>query len=149
MWSYKLSLLSLVLFLGSCSLNPCGNSKAKFLERMNELSELAAKSEWAYSDARWGKHDESFKLLVEQCYEQFESELSGREKRRFWTQSLRYQYKRVGSGMSKELLDPKDGKLKQWRNELESLPKEEMRELLDDIEKDLNNWSDQLREIFK
>lgn len=142
-------LLLLSLALGSCSLDPCGSSKEKFLTQMTDLSELAASSDWKLSDERWNKHDERFKLLVEHCYEKFEKELTGRERRRFWVQSVRYQYKRVGSGISKELLDPKDGKLKKWREELEGLPKDDLQNLLQDVEQDLEKWSDRLQELFQ
>ncbi len=99
------SLLALLGGMQSCSLDPCGASKDIFLERYNAFMVEVKAAELNVSDEGWQAYDEQFKTFVEVCYEGFESEMSGREKRRFWTQAMRYYYNRYGKSLGKELFE--------------------------------------------
>ena len=91
-------------WLASCSQQPtCGNSKAAFLQAYYDLIDEATAVKLPMSADGWEKYDERFRAYVEECYEQYESELSPKERRRFWSRSVKYYARRYGTGMMKEL----------------------------------------------
>jgi len=93
------------LLLQSCSLDPCGADKDVFLERYHAFMDEVKAAELGVSDEGWQDYDAEFKTFVEVCYEGFESEMSGREKRRFWTKAMGYYYNRYGKSLGKELFE--------------------------------------------
>jgi len=93
------------LLLPSCSLDPCGASKAVFLERYDTFMDEVKAADLGVSDDAWQEYDDQFKTFVEVCYEGYESEMNGREKRRFWTKAMRYYYNRYGKSLGKELFE--------------------------------------------
>ena len=114
-------LAAILSLLAGCSSNPCGNDKDSFLNNYYRLVEEATKANLPVSDSRWEKYDERFRAYVEECYDLYEAELSGREKRRFWTRSLKYYAQRYGDGMVKELGSKGNKASRRIRKETESL----------------------------
>ncbi len=88
--------LFLALLLTNCSLSPCGSNKDQFLQRFDNLMEEVKEDRLPLGDEGWADRDERFRALVEECYDQFEEELSGKEKRRFWAKSAGYYKNRFG-----------------------------------------------------
>ncbi|MCB0569103.1 MAG: hypothetical protein KDC66_05045 [Phaeodactylibacter sp.] len=111
----------LVALLAGCSSSPCGNDKDSFLKGYYQLVEEAAGANLPVSDSRWEKYDERFRAYVEECYDLYEAELSGREKRRFWGRSLRYYAQRYGDGVARELGRKGDKASRRIREETETL----------------------------
>ncbi|MCO6489382.1 MAG: hypothetical protein J5I98_13240 [Phaeodactylibacter sp.] len=103
LWVFGLALLA-----GCSSGSPCGNSKDVFLQNYYSLVDEAAAANLPASDDKWAKYDERFRAFVEECYDQYEPELSPKERRRFWSKSLKYYAQRYGDGAIKELGKKKD-----------------------------------------
>ena len=108
--------------LSSCSQQPtCGNSKADFLQGYYDLINEATAGKLPMSDEGWKKYDERFRAYVEECYEQYESELSPKERRRFWARSVKYYARRYGTGMVKALEEKGDKTATKVKEEVEKI----------------------------
>ncbi|MCB0704794.1 MAG: hypothetical protein KDC34_05765 [Saprospiraceae bacterium] len=150
----------LILFasiaVSSCSVNQCGGNKDRFLSNFNELVNEITDANLPYSDKNWDKYDKRFRVLVEDCYPEYEDDLSRRERRKFWGQFVKYYYKRYGAGVAREMLGKGSTKLEGIQIQLDDLPLDELNDLFEsignDVEdwgKELEKWSDQLWENFE
>ncbi len=93
-------LIAAMAFLAGCSSEPsCGNTKDAFLDKYHALIDKATEANLALSDAEWKKYDEQFRAYVEECYGQYEAELAGKERRRFWSRAIKYYVQRYGDGI--------------------------------------------------
>ncbi|MBR9920129.1 MAG: hypothetical protein GYB31_04760 [Bacteroidetes bacterium] len=126
--------------MSSCSLNECGRNKDHFLENFAGLIDETTEANLAYSDPAWKAYDERFISLVEDCYPEYESELSLRERRRFWGKYVKYYYKRYGASAAKELLAKGDAGVDEISISLGDFPQEELEDLLETIGDDVENW---------
>jgi len=118
-----LALCSLIILLStqSCSTDSCGATKDGFLERYDAFMEDVKTADLAVSDEGWARYDDRFKTFVEVCYESFEPELSGRERRQFWTKAMGYYYNRYGKGLSKELFENNNSTNQKMQEKLQEL----------------------------
>lgn len=103
-------LAMLLLLVAGCSFGPCGSSKTQFLQRFNQLMDEVEATSLPLSDPAWEAFDTRFKSLVEDCYDQYEAELTGREKRNFWFKALGYYKDRFGEAALQEAR-------KRWKGE--------------------------------
>lgn len=132
----------------ACTRSTCGADKAAFLDQYYELLEDARTADLPASDPRWSKYDASFRSYVEECYDIHEPEMTGREKRRFWRQSLRYYYQRYGDGLVKELKGKDKSTLRKIQEETEALF-DEPDALFDDAVEGLRKDWQELKERFE
>lgn len=140
-----ISFIALILFLTSaCSTNECGSNKAKFLANFNDLIEEVTEAELDYSDDAWDKHDNRFRKFVEDCYPEYEEELSNRERRKFWGQFVKYYYKRYGAGLAQEMLAQGGAQLEGVQLQLDNLPIKELEGLMETIGGDMERWGEEL-----
>lgn len=95
--------LATLIVQSACTQMTCGTDKTAFLEQYYKLLEEAKAADIPISDPAWTTYDERFRSYVEECYGIHEAEMTGKERRRFWRQSLRYYYQRYGDGLAKEL----------------------------------------------
>ncbi len=153
--------ISSILF-SSCSLSPCGFSKDQFVQKHQDLVNEAKKNKKRWTDIDWESRDENMKKMVEDCYENYEEEMSGKEIGKFWAGTTAYYFNRHGKNFIRELkrsekdiskaieeglgsLDENKGELlKEWLKEnVGGDIKESMNELGDDIKdlgKEIEQW---------
>lgn len=115
---------TLVSLLGghqSCSLDACGANKDAFLSRYNDFMAEVKAANLSVSDAGWSKYDDRFRKYVEHCYEQFEPELTGKEKRRFWSSAMSYYYNRYGKSLGKDLFGKEEDNLETLKKRFREL----------------------------
>ncbi len=152
-----LVLLSISLVLVSCSLSPCGFSKDQFVEKHNDLVKEAKKNKKSWTDSDWKSRDDHMKQMVEECYENYENEMSSNEVAKFWARTATYYFNRHGKGFLgaiknsekdlsnalekglKSLDENKEGLLKDWLNE----------NLGNDIEKSLDEVGEDIKDLGK
>lgn len=97
-------ILFLLVLLSACNQEPsCGADKAQFIKKYNDLISEMAASQLPASDKGWAKYDNAFRAYVEECYDQHESDMTGKEKRQFWGKALKYYSQRYGEGIVREL----------------------------------------------
>lgn len=96
--------IAVMVWVAACSPGPgCGKSKEDFLKAYYRLVKEASALNLPVSDSKWKKYDEQFRAFVEECYEQHEAELRAKERRKFWSTSVKYYVERYGKGAIKEL----------------------------------------------
>ena len=157
MKNITLVLLVLSVLFTSCSLSPCGFSKDQFVQKHTDLVKQAKKNKKSWSDTDWESRDNHMKQMVEECYENYEEEMSSNEIAKFWAGTAAYYFNRHGKGFLGAIKDTekdlskalekglrsidenKEGMLKDWLNE----------NLGDDIEKTLDEAGDELKELGK
>jgi len=157
MKNITLTLFSLAILFTSCSLSPCGFSKDQFVQKHSDLVSQAKKNKKSWTDSDWETRDNHMKQMVEECYENYEEEMSGNEIGKFWAGTAAYYFNRHGKGFLdaiknsehdlsdalekglKSLDENKEGMLKEWLNE----------NLGDDIEQTLNEVGEELKELGK
>lgn len=136
------------LLFSACTRTTCGADKPAFLEQYYTLLSDAKAVDLPASDPGWSAYDESFRSYVEECYDIHEPAMTGREKRRFWRNSLRYYYQRYGDGLAKELKRKDKSTFRKIQEETEALF-EEPDALLDDAVKGLRKDWQELKERFE
>ena len=141
-------LICVLAISSSCTRMACGANKSAFLEQYYELLEEAKSADLAVSDPKWETYDEAFRSYVEECYDIHEPEMTGTEKRRFWSQSLRDYYQRYGDGLAKELSGKDKQTFRKIQEEAEAIL-DEPNELLDNTFKGLKRDWKKLKERFK
>lgn len=163
-----LSTFLAILFLNSCSVDPCGNDKDQFLKNYYAFMEEVETADLKAKDDGWKAYDTKFKKYVEECYEVHEEALTGREERRFWTKTVRYYFNRYGGEVLAELgkeqgrlgeeikahlTDAGDG-IKDLLRDVEiNINGEEIEALLEDFGNDIGKlgekWGNKIQDIFK
>ena len=93
----------LLLLMSSCAhFVPCGFDKDQYLDNFKAFMREAEDMKTDAKEAAWSAMDERFETLSEDCYEQWEDELSLIQKTKVAGWILKYQYIRLG----KPLIDP-------------------------------------------
>lgn len=109
-------------FLASCAQPPaCGGTKEAFLKDYFALIEEATEAKLPVSDKGWKPYDERFRAYVEECYSLYEAEMSGKERRLFWSRSVKYYARRYGGGAIQELEQKKDRTAEKVKKEVEKI----------------------------
>ena len=141
-----LSVLFLFGFLTwSCSMTPCGGSKAGLIKKVQALAEKAGETDWGYSDERWTRYDRQMETLLDDCLPDYEDDMTMKEQKDVLVAASKYYYKRYGKGFFKDIFEKKKGFLPQFK----SLTEEGVNELTEEIEKDVEDWARQIEEMFK
>ena len=149
-----LSALILVIALSGCQFSPCGFNKTSFLSRHEYLVEQAKENRKKWDDKDWEKNDAAMKQFVEECYEQYEDEMSNKETSKFWTSTASYYFSRFGNGFLRELSD--DGSelsltLEKGFDSIKGNPEEILKEVFKDsgeeIREAVNELGDELKDL--
>ena len=109
------------LQLACSSEQGCGDSKEAFLEGYYGLIEEATDAALPISDPNWKKYDSRFRAYVEECYDQHEANLTPKERRVFWSKSLKYYAQRYGRSRIKKLGSSKDKATEKVKTEVEKI----------------------------
>jgi hypothetical protein len=101
----SLALLCLFVLSGCGYLSPCGNDKKEYVDRFRSFIKEAKEMKSDASESIWERMDERFEQLSETCYEQWEDELSIKDKATIATWIMQYQYYRVGRPIIEEIIE--------------------------------------------
>ncbi len=142
------TVFSLVLLLtgSACSGPACGRDKEAFIEKIDHLVEQAGKFDWPTDDKRWEKYDSQFENLIENCYDEWDEELTIGEHTHVATQIITYAYRRGGGKKLKGKLKKELEKLKGNSEELKETLKEDVAPLLEEIGQDIEEMVKELEE---
>ncbi|NNE28104.1 MAG: hypothetical protein HKN16_00605 [Saprospiraceae bacterium] len=154
----KYALLGSFLFLlGACQISPCGINKTSFLAKHDHLVDKAKENRDRWEDKDWEASDKKMKEFAENCYEQYEDDLTNKEASRFWTRTASYYVTRYGKGFVKELGRDESEIADILEKGIESVsenPEEFLREILREnggaeIKEALNELGDELKDLGK
>ena len=155
-----------ILILSSCNSDPCGRDKKDFLNKFDAFIEKVDKADLPVDDKKWDEYDTQFKKYVEECYKIHEDELTNKEERAFWAQTITYYGDRYGKGLASALADEANNisqlieehtssfskELKLFLNDIEINEgelKENLNELGDDLDKLGKKWGDRLEKFLE
>ncbi len=151
-----------VFILSSCQVIQCGADKKAFLSKYDQFISRVDRLDMDVSDTGWEKYDRQLKQYIEECYDHFEDDLTTKEKRRFWMNTLKYYATRYGEGILNELSKKDSISEKIERNieevmdatgrDLEDFINKttgEIEDLVEDIGKEIEDWAAKLQEILQ
>jgi len=138
-------------------MSPCGFNKSSFISKHEYLVDQAKEQRKEWSEKDWEKSDAKMKQLLEECYEEFEEDLSSKETSRFWSRTAAYYVNRFGKGFLKELKKSESDlatTLEKGFGSIRDNPEEFLRTLLreaggEDIKEALNDVGEELKELGK
>lgn len=98
-WHWMLLLVS-VWGIMSCSTEPsCGTSPEVLLDKMERVVEQCKEEKTKENTSKLEALDKTFAYYVENCFDQWRSEMTGAERRKFWTLSTKYLGLRMGQNI--------------------------------------------------
>jgi hypothetical protein len=141
-----LVILSYLILVSACQRVTCGADKKSFISNYEKFIDKVDALDIPIDDHGWEKYDATLKHYIEDCYDYYESDLTTREKRRFWMQSLKYYASRYGEGMINEL-SREDGISEKVKQNIEEMLDATGRDLEDFLNKNMNQIEDLVRDI--
>ncbi|MEO1434469.1 MAG: DUF6565 domain-containing protein [Bacteroidota bacterium] len=169
----SLSLITSLLILSSCSINPCGNNKRAFLNNFSTFVEDVKAADRKYSDVQWEDMDRRFRKFTDECFPEYKEQLSDKESEAFYSDAMAYAWARYGRGFINEIGgdpgkflnnlfegqdinidldidgDDIDNAVDQIKNALDGIDGEKLENLLEEAGDDIENWGKKLEEIFE
>ena len=159
----RVGLFLFCLLTVGCNLDPCGLNKQHFLKKMERLaSKIEDKDD--LSENQLKAIDDEVEVLVNDCYKQFEDDLTKNERKAFWADVSGYYLDRFGADAIDRLeegldrlgvklsenfgdwLDASANKLDEW---LEEFKEKEGGDINLEIEGDLEELKLKLKELFE
>ncbi len=159
----RYSVLLSIFFLFSCQKPPCGYSKADLLETMSEMSEkIKDKDDLSKNEMK--VLDEKVEQLVEECYKNYEDDLTKRESRAFWSDVSSYYFRRHGLAalgrIDKDIdrmAEALNENLESWMETsaerfeawIEKFEEEDLNDIKIDLEGDFEKLGEKLEELLE
>ena len=101
---------SMIVLLGACSsMNPCGNNKTTFLNNFETFIEEIESEKLEFADEKWENYDLKFRKYVDECYDEFEDDLTRSEESDFAANTVKYYYVKYGQGIYEQYKDDGEG----------------------------------------
>ena len=122
------------MLLASCQFDPCGSSPEAFVDKYERFIDDLDEKQLSFDDKSWEDHDRKFKTYVQECYENFEDDLSRKEERRFAQSTAKYYLIKYGKGL---------------QYQYEGDPEEFSRIIGDNVEAIVDEYGDEFEEMFE
>lgn len=152
-----------VIMAFSCQQPPCGHDKSDFLEKMEDLADDVRDTD-DLSKNDLDRLDKAVKKLVEECFEQYDDELTSDERRIFWKDVSKYYFRRHGlaafnrlerdldnlaTDLTKNISEWMDGSMTEFDEWMKEFKSEDLEELKEELKDDLESWQEKLEEIIE
>lgn len=120
-----------MVFMQSCTIDPCGSAPADLIENMEDLVKEASTVDYQPDADEWKRYDDRFKVFYEECYEMWRPEMTIGQKSEFAGLVTRYVANRFGRSFFRSIF----GGNQDRQNETE--------EFLDNLGKGLEDFLEQ------
>lgn len=100
----------------SCTVDPC-QSKKSFLAAHEDLVEKTIDQKEGLTEEEWKQTDEKLEKLMEECYEQWQDDLTSKEKKELWKGTIQYLSTRVTSNIQPPIEEMTEA-INDWLNEV-------------------------------
>lgn len=100
-----LLLTILALAVGCQQMNPCGFSSNAFLDNYEDFVDDVAEKDLGTKAKAWEPHDQRFEKFVDECYPNYENDLTRSEQSRFAATTVKYLYHRYAGSFVNDLED--------------------------------------------
>lgn len=125
-----------VMTFASCATEQCGSSKEKFLENFEEFVDNVESKDLESDKEAWQNLDQSLDKYLNECYTEFEDNLTNSERIDFASNTVRYYYVKYGKGLSEQLGSDPDEFARKMAENLEGFlhgHEDEIEELINDF----------------
>lgn len=123
----KISLIlwcfTIILLVGgyACKHIDCPNSKTELINTFNQFVNTTVKEKRYYSIKEWESKDIEFTGYLQNCYPQYDTLYYLDERQKFWSDALRYYFKRYDNRVTVELLNNKNPNSKIMQSQIKSI----------------------------
>lgn len=99
--------LAWVLY-SACNPVPCPKTKKELINNFNQFVSNTVRTKEFYSIREWETKDKEFSGYVQECYPLLDTTFYLDDKQRFWSDALRYYFKRYDNRVTTELFNNKN-----------------------------------------
>ena len=104
----------------ACKKNNCPDTKTTLINQFNQFVNTNLKSKLYYSIKEWETKDKEFTEYLQVCYPPLDTSMYLDERQKFWSDALRYYFKRYDERVTFELLNNKNPNSKVLQNQIKS-----------------------------
>ena len=99
--------LAWVLY-SACNPVPCPKTKKELINNFNQFVSNTVRTKEFYTIREWETKDKEFSGYVQECYPLLDTTFYLDDKQRFWSDALRYYFKRYDNRVTTELFNNKN-----------------------------------------
>lgn len=115
-----LALIIILIVAVACNKNNCPDSKTSLINQFNQFVNTTMKSKQYYSIKEWEIKDKEFSEYLHVCYPPYDTLMYLDERQKFWSDAIRYYFKRYDERVTFELLNNKNPNSKVLQNQIKS-----------------------------
>lgn len=93
--------IGLCTLVSSCSLSPCGASKADFMQNYTQFIDQTQNNR----PQQWDDSDRKLRQFIKECYPTFKNDLTLAERKDVWVGVIRYLHSKYGLGLLLKMSD--------------------------------------------
>lgn len=105
----------------SCKNTSCPDNKTTLINQFNQFVNTTLRSKQYYSIKEWQSKDQEFTNYLQNCYMPYDTLMYLDERQKFWSDAIRYYFKRYDNRITTELLNAKNPNSKLMQNQIRSL----------------------------
>lgn len=120
--TFKVLILTtfIMILWQACKRVDCPSSKTELINKFNQFVNTTVRTKQFYSIKEWEGKDIEFSGYLQDCYGKFDTLLYLDERQKFWSDALRYYFKRYDNRVTVELLNGKNPNSKIMQNQIKS-----------------------------
>ncbi|MEP7323959.1 MAG: hypothetical protein ABI761_18670 [Saprospiraceae bacterium] len=104
----------------ACKRVDCPANKTELVNKFNQFVNSTVRNKRFYSIREWESKDQEFSDYLQNCYTKFDTILYLDERQKFWSDAIRYYFKRYDTRVTVELLNSKNPNSKIMQNQIKS-----------------------------
>ncbi len=117
---YFFCLILIGVIVIACKKNNCPDSKTSLINQFNQFVNTTLRTKQYYSIKEWEIKDKEFTEYLQVCYPPHDTLMYLDERQKFWSDALRYYFKRYDERVTFELLNNKNPNSKMLQNQIRS-----------------------------
>ena len=105
---YLSGFAGLYMILQACNPVSCPKTKNELIDQFSQFVSTTVKTKQYYSIREWESKDKEFSGFIQDCYPLVDTTFYLDDKQKFWSDALRYYFKRYDNRVTLELLHGKN-----------------------------------------
>lgn len=105
---YLAGFTGLTLYLLACNPVSCPKNKNELIDQFGQFVSTTVRTKQYYSIREWEAKDKEFTGYLQDCYPLVDTTFYLDDKQKFWSDALRYYFKRYDNRVTVELFNPKN-----------------------------------------
>ncbi len=119
----KVLLASMVgmMIWSACTDVDCPANKNELINKFNAFTNTTIRTKQFYSIREWESKDKEFTGFLQRCYQPLDTLMYLDERQKFWSDAIRYYFKRYDNRVTVELLNNKNPNSKMMQQQIKSI----------------------------